>query len=274
MSDITLQKPLGTDIYNIGVFNANATIIEEYLNRFSTTILNGLSVSFPKAINLDMLETSINICDGLTLENATGTFPANILGKANFMVTTFGTIGSSRAQFYSDLTYGNNKNFFRSKIKDEDEWSDWSEVGSGSGGDVPGELDKILEQISQVFYMSDGSVDCMNCNPGVYIGHLGKLKIANPSPEEVLNYQPTDFVFISLGKGSNKGQAENNNGVNAQLLIDYTQGNSIDNFYIRYDFYASESGTDISHSSWRQIKLGGSGGGGGDITVSVVTMDY
>ena len=37
-STVVLQKPLGTDVYNIEVFNSNSTEIEKYLNQALTNI--------------------------------------------------------------------------------------------------------------------------------------------------------------------------------------------------------------------------------------------
>lgn len=131
--NIVLQQPLGTDEYNVGVFNANFQIIQDYLNKFDSQFTSGLEVKYPTEININTVDNGIYICDFTDESKATGTYPTGILGKQNFIVISYGLYQeTSQVQFFADMTYSKNKTYVR-YAKDNSEWSQWTELGNGSG---------------------------------------------------------------------------------------------------------------------------------------------
>lgn len=131
--NIILQQPLGTDEYNVGVFNANFQIIQDYLNKFNSQFTSGLEVKYPTEININTVDNGIYICDFTDESKATGTYPIGILGKQNFIVISYGLYQeTSQVQFFADMTYSRNKTYIR-YAKDNSEWSQWTELGNGSG---------------------------------------------------------------------------------------------------------------------------------------------
>lgn len=232
MADISLQKPLGTDVYNIEVFNANSTIIENYLNSISSTIFSGLTVDYPTVINIDNLTSSINICDNLVSGDMSGTFPDNILGKDNFIIVTYGKNESSLSQLYIDLTYSSNTLYFRSKIKNDTDWSSWSEIGQDSGGGSS-------SQGLNISYVSSINLDStlsgiFICNNATVIGEI-PVAMANSKY----------FILESYG--------DSNLNYKLQVLTDLDKGKN--NQYIR-SYYES---TDNNYvwSSWTKINESG-----------------
>lgn len=135
--NIVLQQPLGTDEYNVGVFNANFQIIQDYLNKFNNQLVSSLEVKYPTEININTINNGIYICDFTDESKATGTYPIDILGKQNFIIVSYGLYQeTSQVQFFADMTQSKNKTYIR-YAKDNSEWSQWTELGDGnetSGG--------------------------------------------------------------------------------------------------------------------------------------------
>lgn len=129
-NNIVLQQPLGTDEYNVGVFNSNFQIIQDYLNKFDSQLTYSLEVKYPTEININTINNGIYICDFTDESKATGTYPTDILGKQNFIVISYGLYQeTNQVQFFADMT---NKTYVR-YAKDNSEWSQWTELGNGSG---------------------------------------------------------------------------------------------------------------------------------------------
>lgn len=134
---IELQKPLGTDIYDIDVFNANSTTIENYLNQLvNSSDISFKIYSYPKyntAINIDDLIVGIHICNNLLASDITGTLPDPNSG-IYFVILSIKD-DTSDYQIFFNASNSSNEIYIRSKIPNNDgtlsEWSDWKKLGEG-----------------------------------------------------------------------------------------------------------------------------------------------
>lgn len=143
---ITLQKPQGTDIYNIDIFNQNSVIIEQYLNQFLGDTDISLKVyhypEFSSSINIDNLVTGVHICDNLQLTNMSGTFPntqedGTTTSNVYFTILDIGDTNSnsSKLQIYIDYSYDHNKIYLRRQILNTATWTNWFDIsGDGTSG--------------------------------------------------------------------------------------------------------------------------------------------
>lgn len=142
---INLLKPLGTDIYDINIFNENATTIENYINQ----LLDHLDISVEGAvtlqvvrynentvpsgtiINIDELQDSIAICR--TPDSGFGgTLPT--VATETFIILTLNDTGNMSYQILFDASL-NNSNKLYSRIKPSGEaWNKWKDLSGGGGG--------------------------------------------------------------------------------------------------------------------------------------------
>lgn len=250
---ITLNKPLGTNIYDIAVFNANFSTIERYLNNFETQISEGIKVYYPSTINIDgKLESGIYICDNLQDSQLNGTFPSGIQGKQNFELVSYGEKGKSTVtQLFIDMTnYSSTNNiYFRCYVQDVTEetisWSNWKSITSTNGGS---------SESQNVFVKYPTSIDINNLDSGIYLCY-NLTNIAGTFPNEVTN--KSAFQIISYG------DIDKESNIKTQVLTDLTNGNNIS--YTRC-YYNTSSG--FTWSAWKLVNEGGGGGGTGDVTAA------
>lgn len=195
---ITLNKPLGTDIYDINVFNQNSTIIEQYLNNFQSNFNNSIYIyyypGYSSVIDIDNLVAGFHICDDLLIENLKGTYP-NDDSKVNFEILSFGKDETSKLQIYVDMSYSHNKLYIRSWTKTENNWTEWKSISEGS---TSGDLN--IEYID--------SYNINNLNSGIYF-------IKNPTgdlPETITeNIQITSYGETGKSKTQTLIDINNNN---------------------------------------------------------------
>lgn len=193
---ITLNKPLGTDIYDVNVFNQNFTIIEQYLNNFQTDSDNSIYMYYypehSSVIDIDNLEPGFHICDDLLVENLKGTYPSDD-SKVNFEVLSFGKDGTSKVQLYIDMSYSNNKVYIRSWIQTGSAWTSWKDISSG-----------LSTSSLEVTYVEGTNID--NTENGIYF-------IENPQ-----GTLPPDITTTNI-QITTYGENEKNK---TQLLTDLT----------------------------------------------------
>lgn len=242
---VTLQKPLGSDIYNIDVFNANSTIIEEYLNRLT----NESDISFKiyyypetsEVFNIDTAITGIHICSNLDPGNLQGIYPSED-SKWYFEVLSFIKANTLCCQIYIDMSEGHNKLYVRSKLP-ESTWTAWTTVGTGGGGGTTsGGLD--------VIYTSEINLD--TSDSGIYI--CSDAIVTGTLPADMINSKLYQVINYGSGNGVPKSQIVTNieNGINKT--------------YSRV-MYKNESNNYV-WSDWKEQ----SGEGSSDIKVSVIEL--
>lgn len=113
---ITLQKPLGNDIYDISVFNENATLIENFLNNLDIDS-NNLKFYNNKNVQTDLT----NITDGLYLcskNSITGTLPNN--SSDNFLI-----LKTDNNQWYIPCDSSSTKQY---RSLSNNTWSTWTYI--------------------------------------------------------------------------------------------------------------------------------------------------
>lgn len=113
---ITLQKPLGNDIYDISIFNENATLIENFLNNLDIDS-NNLKFYNNKNVQTDLT----NITDGLYLcskNNITGTLPNN--SSDNFLI-----FKTDNNQWYIPCDSSSTKQY---RSLSNNTWSTWTYI--------------------------------------------------------------------------------------------------------------------------------------------------
>lgn len=247
---VVLQKPLGTDIYDIDVFNSNFTIIEKYLNQLVFDTSSGLKVYYypetSETFNVDTATTGIHICNNLDVANLLGTYPGDNT-KWYFEVLSFISETSVSAQLYIDMTEGHNKLYIRSKLPNA-EWTGWTGTGSSSGGGGGG--GGTTSGIT-VMYVSSLNLDTVDtgifmCDGAALIGTL---------PDKLDS--TAQIQLICYGSGSD--------AIKTQVLTDVANGS--DKMFTRVQ-YRTESGQ-FAWSTW--VAVGS--GSGSDISISIVTFD-
>lgn len=113
---ITLQKPLGSDIYDISIFNENATLIENFLNNLDIDS-NNLKFYNNKNVQTDLT----NITDGLYLcskNSITGTLPNN--SSDNFLI-----LKADNNQWYIPCDFSLTKQY---RSLSNSTWSTWTYI--------------------------------------------------------------------------------------------------------------------------------------------------
>lgn len=253
---ITLAQPLGTDYYNIGVFNSNARIIETAINSLlgsSTSENNFRFYYYPETsslFNIDTAPTGVHICNNLVDSSLTGTYPGDDT-KQYFEVFSFIKDEYVQVQLYIDMTEGHNKMYIRSKQPETGEttttWTAWTAVGDSSGGGTGG------DSSFQVTYVSELDLES---NSGVYICSSGSV-INGTLPSGILD--TTELQLISYGRDGSLNKT--------QLLTSILNG--ANKLYSRVKY--SMNNTNYKWSAWKEIGADG-GGGGSNIQVSTVIL--
>lgn len=225
---ITLQKPLGTDIYDVDVFNYNATIIEQFLNQL--IIDNNISIKvyyYPETsttFNIDTCKSGIHICDNMLYDNISGTFPDS--SKTHFVVMSLGEENDySTVQLLFDLSNSTKyKTYYRARLSGLTDWSTWTGLGSGSGGSSEG---------VQIIYTDEIDVDTVDT--GIYV--CQNATVTGVMPEDMVD--KTSFQISSYGDGENYPKF--------QTIINFIDGKQ----YVRYK-RKIESG-EYAWTKWEEI---------------------
>lgn len=259
MANIELLKPLGSDIYDVGVFNQNATIIEQYLNQAIEFISEGSGIKctyYPESsteINIDNLSAGIHICDNLELADIQGTFPTEE-SKVHFEVLSFGKEDTSNFQLFVDLVSGT---LYSRTQKPGDAFTTWAEIGEG--GDNPDPTPGGGGSVGlRVRYPSTINLDTVTS--GIYI--CRGVEITGGSlPDKMTG--ATEFQLMSFGTPTSTG---------TQTIIDMTDGKNA--AYSRVRYIDKTSGA-LTTSAWIAGMGGtsgtaGGGGSGSDIQISLI----
>lgn len=248
---VVLQKPLGTDIYDIDVFNSNFTIIEKYLNQLVSDTSSGLKVYYypetSETFNVDTATTGIHICNNLDVANLLGTYPGDNT-KWYFEVLSFISETSVSVQLYIDMTEGHNKLYIRSKLPNA-EWTGWTGTGSSSGGGGGGGGGTT----SGITVMYVSSLDLDTVDTGIFMCDGAALTGTLPDKLD----STAQIQLICYGSG--------NDAIKTQVLTDVANGS--DRMFTRVQ-YRTESGQ-FAWSTW--VAVGS--GSGSDISISIVTFD-
>lgn len=274
---ISLQKPLGTDIYNISVFNANSDTIETAVNALLSDIVN-INETLPKKYDfVQVLDSSVNI-DKTDLKNGIyyisvfpeGTIPDNIPSTNNILIVNSENNKSSQYWFSSD-----GKIFYR-EVNESNLNSTWT---------------TLIAQVADNLTTED-SYKSLSAKQG-YILNNTKLSInihneSNPDTNS-LNFDNADFGIHICDKTTVSGTIPN------QLSIDSSDASN--NHFILQSFgiigetttmqiasdrttatqclrlgYLDNTGN-WSWTSWNIIGSSGGGGGGGtNIQLEVVDL--
>lgn len=243
---ITLQKPLGTDIYDIDVFNSNFNIIETYLNQLISGSTSGLKVyTYPGTsdmFNIDTAITGIHVCNNLDISNLSGTYPGDN-NKWYFEVLSILSDTTASVQQYIDMTEEHNKLFIRSKLPNST-WTAWSEIGSGGGGG--GGTTSGIE----VMYVSSLNVD--TTDSGIYMC----------DGATITGILPTDLSSTKLIQVMSYGNGDN--VAKTQIITNLANGEN--KTYSRVK-YKNTAGNFV----WSDWQVGS--GGGSNIEVSIISFD-
>ena len=106
---INLQKPLGTDVYSIGVFNTNSETIETAINNLQTNVENLNDEILKKLPYTQITSTSFNIDtmlnDGIyyLYVRPTGTLPNSITDTLMILLSIKNSSGSQSTQILLNL---------------------------------------------------------------------------------------------------------------------------------------------------------------------------
>lgn len=271
---VTLQKPLGSDIYDVEVFNGNFRLIEQYLNRFVTLTNIGLKVFYyPESsskFDIDAAPTGIHVCDRLAEDNLLGTYPT--AKKTYFQVLTVddNNTDKSRSQLYFDMSNPEKTAlYFRCKTSERGAsavWSNWRIVG-GSNQDPDGDAGAGSGGVKVGLFVSyPDSINIDATSSGVYICQdLGTNNVQG-LPKELATCK--NFQLVCYGEQDNKS-------IVTQVItnLDY------DNKLISYSRYKHKDGDgNWQWSEWVQgygSNISGSGGGGsGDIDTTSYKIVY
>lgn len=205
---VTLQKPLGSDVYNIDVFNSNSAIIEEYLNRLTNESEIGLKVYYypetAEVFNIDTAVTGIHICNNLDSGNMQGVYPSAD-SQWYFEVLSFIKTGMSCCQLYIDMSEGHNNLYVRSKLPDS-AWTTWTTVGTGGGGGTTGGGLNVIYTSEINLDTSDSGIYI--CSDATVTGTL-PAEMASSKLYQVINYGsgngvPKSQTITNIENGSNK----------------------------------------------------------------------
>lgn len=252
---IVLQQPLGTDEYNVGVFNSNFQVIQDYLNLFNNQLTSNLEVKYPTEININTISNGIYICDFTDESKATGTYPTDILGKQNFIVISYGLYQeTSQVQFFADMTQSTNKTYVR-YAKDNSEWSQWTELGNGSG--TSGDNDYVLQ------YPNTLNLNNIN-HTSIYVcsQFQGNIPWDNSyvSPESGI-YATTNSSCFIFHYGD-----ESNLPIYQRFIMVSTDASGK---CVEYTRFKNASKEQNNWTAWKEVFSGGSS----DIEVSVVEIN-
>lgn len=203
---ISLEKPLGTDIYNIGVFNENSTVIEDALNPLITDVENVKSQLLNKldyeliAGDLDLSTISGNKMYYVT-GNVTTDIPVDDLPSGGNIVICYDyddvlvkTLISGDGRLFQKNSTENIWKALTSTVIDNLTTDDsYSSLSAKQG--------KILNdtKLNLTILTSEDLLDLDKADNGIYIGGSDIKEENITSDTELPVDEPKDFVFITLG---------------------------------------------------------------------------
>lgn len=273
---ISLQKPLGTDIYNVSVFNANSDAIETAVNSLLSDVAN-INEILPKKYNfIQVLDSSVNI-DRVDLENGiyylsvspTGTIPENIPSTNNILIVNSENNKSSQYWFSSD-----GKIFYR-EVNASSLNSTWTTL-------IAQVVDNLTTEDSDKSLSAKQGYVLNNTKLSIYVHNE-----SNPDTNS-LNFDGADFGIHICDKTAVSGtipdqlsidssDASNNHfilqsfgiigeTVTMQIASDRTTAAQC----LRLGYVGADS--NWSWTSWNIIGSGGGGGGSSDIQLELVEL--
>lgn len=200
---IKLNKPLGSDIYNIGVHNENSTIIEEALNPLILDV-ETIKDELPKKFEYRQADT-LNIDSGVS-ENAiyfvtgalTGNLPTSDIPSGGNIIISYNESGvqvktliTSDGRLFQKNSTNNIWKALTSSVIDNLTTDDSFESLSAKQG-------KILndKKLNILYLGSEDSLNFDNVEPGIYICTNPTLSGTYPRGLDT----EQKFVLLSLGK--------------------------------------------------------------------------
>lgn len=253
VNQIVLDKPLGTDIYNVGVFNANSTVIENNLNKLLRDvaeiqeILPG-KLDYRKVSNLD-LDTITGDAIYFVNGNLSGDLPATNLATSGHVVICYQDgskkiiiLFTSDGRLYFKNTLNGKWISSTPSLTDDLDTGDPDSAMSAAAG-------KWLKdhKLSLFRPTEEDALDINNLECGAYVVHsLNNLEGDLPV---VMDYTEKDFTILSLGERDK---------VCAQVIWSSQYGIA----YTRTG-HVNEETNEFEYTDWRSLMGGGSSGGGG-----------
>ena len=263
---ITLQQPLGSDIYSIAVFNSNAQLIEENINNMLSSIENIENILPTKynIINLtssDTIDIILNNNVYYILDTVNGTYPNNTT-KENSIVFVIGDEISINIQ----TLVTNNGKIYQRSITNTTVINDWQSLTNTVVDDL------ITQDVNQALSANQGyilnnskldikyvnststpnSIDIDSISSGIYV--CDGIEITGTLP---------DFMPISTGESAinNKIVIESEGKIGETTTKQIITNGSLLGQAIRTGSIVSDAWT---WSDWKPIAIGdGSGSGGG-----------
>lgn len=263
---ITLQQPLGSDIYSIAVFNSNAQLIEENINNMLSSIENIENILPTKynIINLtssDTIDIILNNNVYYILDTVNGTYPNNTT-KENSIVFVIGDEISINIQ----TLVTNNGKIYQRSITNTTVINDWQSLTNTVVDDL------ITQDVNQALSANQGyilnnskldikyvnststpnSIDIDSISSGIYV--CDGIEITGTLP---------DFMPISTGESAinNKIVIESEGKIGETTTKQIITNGSLLGQAIRTGSIVSDAWT---WSDWKPIAVGdGSGSGGG-----------
>lgn len=267
---ITLQQPLGSDIYSIAVFNSNAQIIQNAINTLQTSVENINEILPNKFQYILVTDNSINI-DNIDLEDGiyylsntpAGTLPNNLPSTNNILINSNLNNNLNQYLLTSDgklyqRTVTNNSigtwGLMTVQIVDNLDTQDSQLALSANQGYV------LNTNKLSIYYYNDetNSLDVDNAEFGIYI--CDNIQITGTLPEYIIidNDNPTNnhIIFETYGNVDSSTVV--------QYLIDsVTQSQSTRLGYI------DATTSNFIWTEWSRINIGKSSGGSAGITSNI-----
>lgn len=274
---ITLQQPLGSDIYSIAIFNSNAQIIQEAINTLQTSVENINEILPNKFQYFIVTDTSINI-DSTTLENGiyymsntpSGTLPDNLPSTNNILINS--NLNDNLSQY---LLSSNGKLYQRTvtsnsigtwglmtvQIVDSLDIQDSQLALSANQGYV---LNK--NKISIYYYNNNetDSLDVDNVESGIYV--CDNIQITGTLPGYIIidNDNPTNnhVIFETYGN------------IDESIVVQYLIDKITQTQSTRLGYIDTTTATpNFIWTDWSRINIGESGGGGGDNNIRLELVE-
>lgn len=264
---INLRKPLGSDIYNVDIFNDNATDIEEALNPLIESV-NTILEELPNKYYFKVLQSTDTI--NTTLDNGiyylpvqtVGTLPTGIATINNIIISIQGTAANSSTQY---LLTSDGQMFKRNTTGTT--MYDWTQMSAKvidnlesteSSAALSANQGRILDESKfNIIYLNTGeSIDFDAVDKsGIYICDGVSVSASDlPSSVDFTTPEYNHFVF------THKGNITNHTVIEQNLTTDKNQQ------FVRTGVYDESIG--YNWSEW--LAVGSGGGSGSDITLSIV----
>lgn len=252
LPNISLAKPLGTDIYNVEVFNDNSTLIEQYINALLNAASSGLEVhNYPAesiTINIDTVAQGLHCCTDKVETNVGGTLPETAISKQNFQLWCIGNKPDNVFQIFIDLTYAVNNIYVRTLQQNSTTWSIWE--GLAKLSDISTAAGYTINYVDD----AESSINVDQITSGTYIISTGTAGLVTGTlPDGV---DATDKLLInSYGNMSNNLKMQNLYNLTVNPAVVFT----------RYK-YLDTNGNYV-WSEWEEGTMGG-----GNVKISVVDL--